>query len=86
VVGEKGGFAVLALVNAQCVMHIVFQLYDILRFGSTVVINQYIIPKSETTIFFKFRSRVHKYASRLTLTPRVELFCRCKRKKICRSK
>jgi len=46
VVREKCGLAVLALVNAQCVMHIVFQLYDILRFDSAVVINQYIIPKS----------------------------------------
>jgi len=38
-VGEKCGLIVHVLVNAQSIMHIVFQLYGILRFDSTVVIN-----------------------------------------------
>jgi len=37
--GEKCGLAVLGLVNAQSIMHIVFQLYDVLRLDSAVVIN-----------------------------------------------
>jgi len=37
VVGEKCALTVLVLVNAQCIMHIVFQLHDVLRFDSTVV-------------------------------------------------
>jgi len=38
-VGEKCGLTVLVFVNAQSIMHIVFQLYDVLRFDSTAVIN-----------------------------------------------
>jgi len=38
-VGEKCGLTVLVLVNAQSIMRIVFQLYAVLRFDSTVVIN-----------------------------------------------
>jgi len=36
-VGEKCGLTVLVLVNAQSIMQIVFQLYDVLRFDSTVL-------------------------------------------------
>jgi len=32
-VGEKCGLTVLVLVNAQSIMNIVFQLYDVLRQG-----------------------------------------------------
>jgi len=36
-------------------MHIVFRLYDVLRFNSTVVINvQYIIPKVKQPQFLNF--------------------------------
>jgi len=38
VVGEKYGLTVLGLINAQSIPH-VFQVYDVLRFDSTVVIN-----------------------------------------------
>jgi len=38
-VDKKCGLTVLVLVNAQSILHIVFQLYDVLRFDSTVVIN-----------------------------------------------
>jgi len=34
VVGENCSLTVLALVNAQSIMHIVFQLIDVLRFDS----------------------------------------------------
>jgi len=43
-------------VNAQSIMHIVFQLYDVLRFDSTVVINVFTnitSPKSNNQFFFK---------------------------------
>jgi len=36
-VGEKCVLMVLVLVNAQSIMHIVLQLYEVLRFDSTVV-------------------------------------------------
>jgi len=39
VVGEKCGLTVLVLIIAETIMHIVFRLYDFLRFDSTVVIN-----------------------------------------------
>ena len=47
------------LVHAQSVMHIVFQLYDVIRFDSTVVINVLInisLVKVKQPISFKFRS------------------------------
>jgi len=40
-------------------MHIVFQLHDVLRFDSTVVINvlvNIIIPKVKQPIFFNFEA------------------------------
>jgi len=37
--GKKRGLTVLGLVNAQSVMQIAFQLHDVLRFDSTVVID-----------------------------------------------
>ena len=58
-VGEKCGLTVLVLVNAQSSMHIVFQLYDVLRFDSTVVINVLInisSPKLNNQIFFNFEA------------------------------
>jgi len=54
-VGEKCGLTVLVLVNAQSIMHIVFQLYDVLRFDSTVVINVLInisSPKLNNHFFY----------------------------------
>jgi len=59
---------------------IVFQLYDVLRFDSTIVINVRINISSLklNNQFFKFRSIVHEYASNLTTS---ELFCSCKRRK-----
>jgi len=36
---KKRGLTVLGLVNAQSIMYILFQLYDVLRFDSTVFIN-----------------------------------------------
>jgi len=56
-VGEKCGHTVLVLVNDQSIMHIVFQLYDILRFDSTVVINALInisSPKLNNQILCNF--------------------------------
>ena len=41
-VGGKCGLTILILVSAQAIMHIVFQLYDVLWFDSTVVINELI--------------------------------------------
>jgi len=38
-VGENYGLTVLVLVNAQSIMRIVFQLFDVLKFDSTAVIN-----------------------------------------------
>jgi len=38
VVGEKCGLTVLVLVNAHSIVHILFQLYDVLRFDSILVI------------------------------------------------
>jgi len=38
-IGEKCCLTILVLVNAQSIMHIAFQLYDVLRFHSAVVIN-----------------------------------------------
>jgi len=49
----------LGLVNAQSIMHITFQLHDVLRFESTVVIyvlHQYIISKVKQPNILKFRS------------------------------
>jgi len=57
-VGEKCGLAVLVLVYAQSIMPIVFQLCDVLRFDSTVVINILInisSPKLNNQIFFIFK-------------------------------
>jgi len=51
VVGEKCGLTVLVLLNAHSIMHIVFQLYDVLRFGSTVLIN-ISSPKLNNQFFF----------------------------------
>jgi len=58
-VGEKCGLTVLVLVNAQSIMHIVFQLYDVLRLDSTVVINVLInisSPKFNKQIFLNFEA------------------------------
>jgi len=63
-------------------MHVVFQLYDVLRFDSTVFINaliQYVIPKVKQPIIWKHRE--HEHASGLTATPKAELFCSCKCRK-----
>jgi len=38
-IGEKCGLTILVLVNAQSIMHIAFQIYDVLRFDSAVVIH-----------------------------------------------
>ena len=57
-VDRKCGLTVLGLVNAQSILHIVFQLYDVLRFDSTAVINVLInisSPKLNNQIFL-FRS------------------------------
>jgi len=35
---KKHSLTVLGLINAQSIMHILFQLYGVLRFDSTVVI------------------------------------------------
>ena len=56
--GEICGITLLDLVNAQCIMHIVFQLCDI-RFDSTVVINVLInvsCPKLNNQVFFNFEA------------------------------
>ena len=54
--GEKCGLTVLVLVNTQSIMHLASQLYDVLRFDSTVVINVLILsmyhPQSGTTKLF----------------------------------
>ena len=58
-VGEKCGLTVLVLVNAQSIMRIMFQLYDVLRFDSTVVINVLISissPKLNHQIFYNFEA------------------------------
>jgi len=58
-VGEKCGLTVLDLLNAQSIMHIVFELYDVIRFDSTVVINVLInisSPKLNNQIFFHFEA------------------------------
>jgi len=50
----KCGLTVLGLVNAQSIMHVTFQLYDVLRFDSTVVIYALInisSPKLNNQIF-----------------------------------
>jgi len=50
----KRGLTVLGLVNAQSIMHVTFQLYDVLRFDSTVVIYALInisSPKLNNQIF-----------------------------------
>ena len=75
-VGEKCGLTVLVLVNAQSMMHIVFQLYDVIRFDSTVVINVLINLSSQklNNLIFKIpKLRVHEYASGLTSTPDLRL-------------
>jgi len=51
--------SVLVLVYAQSTMHIVFQIYDVLWFDSTVVINVLInisSPKLNNQIFKNFES------------------------------
>jgi len=59
VVGEICGLTVLVLVNAQSMMHIVFQLYDVLRFDSTVAFNVLInisSQKLDNQIFKNFEA------------------------------
>jgi len=83
-VGEKCGLTVLVLLNAQSIMHTVFQLYDVLRFDSTVVINVLInisSPKLNNQFFLISKLRVHEYASGLISTPKAGLFSSCKRRK-----
>jgi len=56
-VGAKCGLTVLVLVNAQSIMRIVFQFYDVFRLDSTVVINVLIniaSTKLNNQIVFKF--------------------------------
>jgi len=57
-VDEKCGLTVLVLVNAQSMMHVVFQLYDVLRFHSTVDINVLINISSQklNNHFFNFEA------------------------------
>ena len=58
-VDEKCGLTVLVLVNAQSILHLVFQLYDVLRCDSTVVINVLLkisSPKLNNQIFFNFEA------------------------------
>jgi len=72
-------------------MHIVFQIYDVLRFDSTVFINALInisSPKLNNQCFLISKHRVHEYASGLTSTPKNfavananDSFCSCKRRK-----
>jgi len=50
VVGEKYGLPVLVLVNAESIMHIAFQLYDVLRLDSTVVVKVLIYTSSPRLI------------------------------------
>jgi len=59
VVVEKCGLTVLDLVNAQSIMHIVFQFYGVLRFDSTVVINVLInisSPNLNKQVFLNFEA------------------------------
>jgi len=64
-------------------MHLVFQLYGVLRFDSTVCMNIVLINISSLKLNNQiFRSLVHKYASELTTTPKAELFRNCKYRKI----
>jgi len=63
----------------------VFQLDDVLRFDSNVVINVLINMSSlkvKQPIFFILKHRVHEYASELNSTPKAELFCSWKGKKL----
>ena len=65
-------------------LHKVFQLYNVLRFDSTVVINLLInisSPKLNNQIFFISKHRTHEYDFGLTSTPKAELFCCCKPRK-----
>jgi len=81
-VGEKCGLTVIVLINAQSIMHIVFQLYVVLRFGFTVVINVLInisSSKLNNQIFLIWKLEVHECTSGLTSTPKAELFCSYKR-------
>ena len=58
-------------------MHTVFQLYDVLRFDSTVVINVLINISSlkvKQPNFLMVKHRVHECASGLNSTPKAELF------------
>ena len=70
--------------------YIVFELYEVLRFESTVIINILInipSPKLNNQIFLLSKLRVHECTSGLTATPKVELFCSCERRKfICQNK
>jgi len=59
VVGKKYGITVLVLVNAQSIMHIVFQLDDVLMPDSTLVIKVLInisSPKLNKQIFSHFEA------------------------------
>jgi len=70
------------MLNPLCI--IVFQLHDVVKFDSTVVINVLInisSPKLRTKFFKIFNHRVHEYASGLTSILEAELFCSCKRRK-----
>jgi len=81
VVGEKCGLTLLVLVNAQSVMHTVFQIYDVLRFDSTVVINVLInmsSPNLNSQFFFYFEAEC---INMLLDNLNSELFCSCKRRK-----
>jgi len=64
-------------------MPIVFQLYDVLRFESAVVINVLInISSPNTTKYFLIsKLTVHEHTYGLTTTPKAELLCSCKRRK-----
>jgi len=75
---------VLVLVNAQSIMHIVFQLQDVRRFGSTVVINVLInisSPNLNNQIFLILKLIAHEHTSGLSSTPKAKLFCSSKRRK-----
>jgi len=76
---EKCGLTVLVLVSVQSIMHIVFQLYDVFRFDSTVVINVLINTSSlklNNQFFLISKLRVHEYTSGLSSTPKAEIFCK----------
>jgi len=69
--------------------HIVFQLCDVLRFDSTVVINILInksYPKLNNQFFFISNHSEDECIPGLTSTPMAELFCQLQTQKICRSK